>query len=122
MDPATSAPVWHDYLFAGTHGHVVALDKAAGTEVWRTSLPSTGFSVVAIVIEDGRLFCASGGHTFALDPTSGEILWRNDMPSLGNGVVFLATARSNASEALLAVLAQASNDQAAAAGGASAAV
>lgn len=60
-------------LFAGTHGHVIALDKATGTEVWRTSLPKTGFSVVSIVHEEGRLLCGAGGRVFALDSESGEI-------------------------------------------------
>lgn len=78
-------------LYAGTHGHVTAIDKRDGRTVWVTSLPGTGFSVVSILPEDGRLFCASGGRTFALDPHDGSILWENEMPGLRRGLVYLAT-------------------------------
>lgn len=102
-----SLPAWSDYLFLGTHGHVAALRKADGERVWTTSLPGTGYSVVAILIEDDKLFCASGGRAFALDPADGRILWKNDLPGLGHGLVYLTTAQSNDTEALMALLAQA---------------
>ena len=54
----------NELLFLGTHGHVAALQKSTGNLVWKTSLPSTGYSVVALIVEDGRLFCASGGRAF----------------------------------------------------------
>lgn len=92
-------------LFIGTHGHVAALEKDGGREVWRVSLPGTGYSVVSILYEDDRLFCASGGHVFALDPESGKILWKNTLPSLGHGLVFVTTACSNDTEAVMTALA-----------------
>jgi len=97
-------------LFVGTHGHVVALCKQTGKTLWDRSLPSTGYSVAAIVYEEGRLFCAAGGRVFALDPKSGEILWENPLRGLGMGLVFLTTANSNNTEALLALLAQSARD------------
>lgn len=117
MAQGTTIPIWHDYLFLGTHGHVVALRKATGEKLWQTSLPSTGYSVVSILVEDDKLFCASGGHAFALDPQDGKILWTNDLKGLGQGLVYLTTANSNDTEALLTVLAGEAAAQAAVAAG-----
>ena len=94
-------------LFAGMHGHVAALDKETGTEVWRTSLPKSGYGVVSILHEEGRLLCGAGGHVFALDPESGEILWHNGMPNLGHDMIFLATVSSSAGGMLSILAAQA---------------
>jgi outer membrane protein assembly factor BamB len=105
----------NELLFLGTHGHVAALQKSTGNLVWKTSLPSTGYSVVALIVEDGRLFCASGGRAFALDPLTGEILWTNDLPGLGSGFVFATTAASSGTEKVMSLLAAAAQAQAAAA-------
>ncbi|QDV08989.1 Outer membrane protein assembly factor BamB [Planctomycetes bacterium Poly30] len=101
-------------LFAGTHGHVVAIDKRDGQKVWDTSLPRTGYSVVSILLEDGLLFCASGGRTFALDPEDGRIMWQNEMPGLGKGLVYLATERSCQQGGMMTLAEQATSDAAAA--------
>ena len=95
-----------DYLFAGTYGHVLALDKATGEAVWNTSLPGTGYSVVSIVLADGNLFCASGGRVFALDPQTGDIVWENGLPGMGMGLVYLTTARTGNPQTLTALAAQ----------------
>jgi len=96
--PETPAPDPFDLLFVGTHGHVVAVHKFTGKDVWRKSLPGTGWSVVALLIEDGVLYAASQGHVFALDPLTGEIFWENSMPGLGNGHACLATFRHRTDE------------------------
>ncbi len=108
-----SLPAWHSYVFAGTHGHVVALHQSSGEQVWKTSLPSTGYDVVAMLVENQRLLCASAGRVFALDPSTGEILWTNELPGMGMGHVFLTTASSNQSEKVLSILAAATSHQAA---------
>ena len=82
-------------LFAGTHGFVIAIDKHTGETVWETSLPSTGYSVVSILLEDGLLLCASGGRVFALDPEDGRIMWTNHLPMRRKGLVYLATEQSS---------------------------
>ena len=104
------------YLFAGTHGHVVALDKRTGGTVWDTSLPSTGYDVVAIVVEDEQLLCASGGRVFCLDPLDGRILWTNPLKGLGTGLVYLTTAQSSGQAFATLAAAKAAADAAAAAG------
>lgn len=108
IDPSTA-------LFVGTHGHVVALAKSDGAVIWDTSLPGTGYSVVSLVFEEGRLFCGTGGKVFALDPENGRILWTNALPGLGTGLIYLSTAQSNDTEAVLALLAKAQADSRAAA-------
>lgn len=81
-------------IFLGTHGYVLALEKEKGREVWRTSLPGTGYSIVSIIYEDGQLLCASGGHAFGLDPENGEILWHNNLAGLGHGLIYMTTVDS----------------------------
>ena len=103
-------------LFAGTHGHVAALDKETGRTVWVTSLPRTGYSVVSIVVEDGLVLCASGGRVFALDPSDGWIKWTNDMPGLKTGLVYLATGQSSSRGDMSILAAEAAAQAAAAAG------
>ncbi len=104
-------------LFAGTHGHVIAMDKATGRTLWATSLPRTGYSVVSIVLEDGLLLCASGGRVFALDPTDGWIKWTNDLPGMGTGLVYLSTAQSGSQGGMELLTAQAAANAAAGSAG-----
>jgi len=104
MSAATDRP--HDHLlFAGTHGHVVAIDKASGKTVWKTKLPDSSYQVVSILYEDGSVFCAARGFVYALDPDDGRFLWTNDLPGLRHGIVVLNTAQSSRPESLMAVLA-----------------
>ncbi|MBL8843554.1 MAG: PQQ-binding-like beta-propeller repeat protein [Planctomycetes bacterium] len=107
-------------LFVGTHGFVAALEQATGRELWRTSLPDTGYSIVTLLLEAGFLFAASGGHCFALDPESGAIAWHNELKGLGQGALCLATTRvpANASADPIPQHAAAAQQQAAASGGA----
>lgn len=91
-------------LFTGGHGYVVALDKETGDEVWRTSLPGTGYRFVNLLVEDGAIFAASGGRVFCLTPDAGRILWENSMPGLGYNCFGFATINNpaNASSAVAA--------------------
>jgi outer membrane protein assembly factor BamB len=75
-------------LYLGVGGHVVALDRATGTELWRRKLKSAMFVTVAF---DGRdLFASASGEVFCLDPATGEVRWHNRLPRLGHGVVAFA--------------------------------
>jgi len=103
-----------DYLFLGTHGHVVALDKRDGRLVWDTSLPKTGYQVVALLVEDGFLLCGTAGRAFALDPLDGRVIWENELPGLGAGVVALATMQQALDGIAPAAAQQATNDASAA--------
>jgi len=93
-------PNWVDYVFAGTYGHVLALDQETGQTVWKVSLPRTGYHIVSIIVENGQLLCGSGGRVYALAPETGEILWSNGMPGMRHGHVFLATAQSSGAAAM----------------------
>lgn len=104
----------NELLFIGTHGHVIAVRKSDGETVWSTSLPKTGYSIVAIVPEDGMLLCGSGGHTFALDPTDGRILWTNSLKGMGSGITYLATMQNQRGSGMTNLAAQAAANAAAA--------
>jgi len=95
MIPASRLRQLDAMVFVGTHGHVVALRRRDGETLWTTSLPSTGYSVVSILVEEDQLVCASGGRVFGLDPFTGEIRWDNGLPGMGTGQVYLATRRSS---------------------------
>lgn len=80
-------------LFLGTHGHVKAVRKDDGSDVWVVSLPGTGYEVVTLLYEDGTLFAGSNGKLFGLDPSDGSILWSNSLSGLGYDHMVLATVR-----------------------------
>ncbi len=81
-------------LFVGAHGHVSCIDKETGTEVWRTSLPGSGYHFVNVLLEDGRVYAGSGGKLYCLCADNGEILWTNKMKGLGFGIFGFATVQS----------------------------
>lgn len=99
-------------VFAGIKGHVVALDRLSGGEIWRAKLKSTGFVNLST---DGRaLYAATAGEVYCLDPVTGAILWTNPMKRLGLGLVSLLAGSGDNGMVLGAAAAQAR--QAAAAG------
>ena len=97
---------WRSHLFVGTNGHVLALDGRSGATLWKTSLPRTGWSVVAILVGEDVLHCAAGGRVFGLDPEDGSILWENDLPGMGKKLVYLASHGVAGAPELMTLLAQ----------------
>ena len=73
-------------LFIGIGGHVAAIDRATGTELWRRKLRSAA-SFTTIHYDGTYLFAATSGHLYCLDPATGEPLWHNNLPGLGYSVV-----------------------------------
>jgi outer membrane protein assembly factor BamB len=74
-------------VFSGIKGHVVALDRATGAELWRTKLKGADF--VNLATDGVYLIAGTSGEVFCLDPATGSVLWRNPMKGLGFGVVSL---------------------------------
>ncbi len=81
-------------LFVGANGYVTCIDKETGTEVWRTSLPGSGFHFVNVLLEDERVFAGSGGKLYCLWADNGEIIWKNNMKGLGYGIFGFATVQT----------------------------
>ncbi|RPI62210.1 MAG: hypothetical protein EHM48_04450 [Planctomycetaceae bacterium] len=98
-------------LFVGTHGHVRAIDKRTGADIWTTSLPDTGYTIVSLLYEAGLVFAGSKGYVFALDATSGRICWSNQLSGLGYEHMILATA-SQSNTASMPVAGQTMQDAA----------
>jgi outer membrane protein assembly factor BamB len=69
----------------GVGGHVVAIEVASGTELWRRKLK--GSDIVTIGHVGDRILAGAGGELFCLEENSGEILWRNKLKGLGLGLV-----------------------------------
>jgi outer membrane protein assembly factor BamB len=74
-------------IFTGIKGHVVALDRTTGSELWRTKLKGADF--VNLTSDGVHIIAGTGGEVFCLDPATGSLLWRNPMKGLGFGVVSL---------------------------------
>jgi outer membrane protein assembly factor BamB len=72
-------------LVIGVGGHVVKIDPATGSEIWRTKVKGTSF--VTISQAAGRVFAGANGELFCLDEASGRVLWHNKLKGLGLGVV-----------------------------------
>lgn len=76
-------------LLVGMRGHVVALDRTTGAELWRTKLKRADF--VTVTRDERRIYAATGGEVFCLDPVTGAILWNNPMRGLGFGLTTLVS-------------------------------
>jgi outer membrane protein assembly factor BamB len=80
-------------LYVGIRHHVLALDAATGTEVWRADLPSGLGSDFVMLHHDGaRLYAASAGEVVCLDAATGELRWHNPLKGMGTGLTSFATA------------------------------
>lgn len=77
-----------DRVFIGVGGHVVAIEAATGTEIWRTRLKTSSF--VTLSVSTNRILAGAGGELFCLDPSTGDVLWHNKLKGLGFGVVAFA--------------------------------
>ena len=105
-----------NFVYVGIRGHVMALDRSTGTEIWRTKLK--GLEFVDLVIDDDGLLASTRGEVFLLDSSTGQVLWNNPLRGMGWGLVSMATEGGGSGHARLA--AERRRRVAAAAAGASA--
>jgi outer membrane protein assembly factor BamB len=77
-------------IFIGIRGYALALDRATGQEVWRTSLKGADFVTVALTGRD--VLAASRGRLYCLEAASGIVRWQNELSGLGWGLVSIAGA------------------------------
>ncbi|HEV7239012.1 MAG TPA: PQQ-binding-like beta-propeller repeat protein [Thermoanaerobaculia bacterium] len=72
-------------LYIGLGGHVLAIDRATGAEIWRCKLRSSSF--VTIAVEPDAIYAGANGELFCIDPATGSIRWHNKLKGLGISVV-----------------------------------
>jgi outer membrane protein assembly factor BamB len=77
-----------DLVVVGLCGCAVAIDRATGSEVWRTELKGSDF--VNVVLDGGDVFAGTKGRLFCLDAATGTVRWQNDLKGLGWGLVSIA--------------------------------
>src|SRR5512144_2124281 len=80
-------------IYVGISGRVVAIDRATGTELWRTSLRGDDF--VNVVLDDDMVLASTRGRLYCLDPATGTIRWENPLKGLGYGIVSIAGAQES---------------------------
>jgi outer membrane protein assembly factor BamB len=72
-------------LYIGLGGHVVAIDRATGAEIWRCKLRRTSF--VTIAVEPDAIYAGAGGELYCVDPATGHIRWHNKLRGFGMSVI-----------------------------------
>jgi len=87
-------------IYVGIRGYVLALDRATGTEVWRTTLKGQDF--INLALTDGELLATARGELYCLDPATGMIRWHNPLKGLGWGLVSIATGEGRSAQTLSA--------------------
>lgn len=75
-------------IYLGIKGTVIALNRATGEELWRTTLKGGDF--VNVVLDGNQLYATTKGEIFCLDTKTGEPLWHNKLSGLGLGLITIA--------------------------------
>ena len=107
-----------DLVYVGINGHVVALDRANGTAVWKTHLKGSDF--VNVTLDGDNLYALTHGEIFCLDPMTGDGRWQNPLKGFGTGLATVATVNSSALSQILVMAEKRRRDQQAAAAASSA--
>jgi outer membrane protein assembly factor BamB len=92
-------------LYIGLGGHVVAIDRATGAEIWRCRLRSSTF--VTITVEPEAIYAGANGELYCIDPATGSIRWHNRLKGLGLSVVAFGSSGATVSAAAMAARAAA---------------
>jgi len=87
-------------LYIGIKGHVVAIDRATGGEIWRRHL--AGASYVTIRSDAGGLYAGTRGALYCLDRTTGSVLWTNTLNGLGYNLIAFSGSDATAAVADMA--------------------
>jgi outer membrane protein assembly factor BamB len=90
----------NEILIIGIGSHAVGIDRATGTELWRTRLKGGDF--VTVFDSDQYVFAGAGGVLFCLETTKGRILWKNQLKGLGTGLITFMSSNDAAGAAVLA--------------------
>jgi outer membrane protein assembly factor BamB len=92
-------------LYIGLGGHVVAIDRDTGAELWRCKLRSSSF--VTISVEGDAIYAGANGELFCVDAATGTIRWHNKLRGLGTSVVAFGGSESTSAAAAQAAAAAA---------------
>ncbi len=87
-------------IYLGIKGAVIALNRANGQEIWRTTLKGGDF--VNVVLDGNQLYATTRGEIFCLDTKTGEPRWHNELKGLGLGLGLISIATPSGSQVLTA--------------------
>jgi hypothetical protein len=66
-------------VLVGIGGFVIGVESFSGAQLWKTSLPGSGYEIVTLMVIDGILYAASNGAMYALTMDTGKIIWQSGM-------------------------------------------
>lgn len=72
-------------IYIGIGGHLVAIDRATGSERWRCKLRSSTF--ITIAVEKDAVYAGATGELYCIDPSTGTIRWHNRLKGLGHSII-----------------------------------
>jgi outer membrane protein assembly factor BamB len=78
ISPGGNPAVVNGLVYTAAPNSIYALDGNTGATVWRTEVPSLGWSSPTVV--NGVVYIGSGGHqVFAINARTGEVIWKKDV-------------------------------------------
>ncbi len=72
----------NDILICATHGHIYAIRKSNGTNIWDAKFPTSvsGGLISVFITDSDKLIFGGFGKTACMDLLTGNTIWVNNMP------------------------------------------
>ena len=75
-------------LYIGIGGHVVAIDRATGTEIWRCKLRRASF--ITVFCDESNVYAGANGELYCVEKSTGHLRWHNRLDGLGTSIIAFA--------------------------------
>jgi outer membrane protein assembly factor BamB len=71
-------------------GKVVGIHRRTGKELWRNPLPSGGYGVVELHVDETTVLALVGGNLYCLELETGDERWSTAVEGSGRGTMLVA--------------------------------
>src|SRR5262245_3475642 len=81
-------------IVVGANGHVAAIDRQTGAEIWRTNVAENAGpgGTMDVVVDADRVFVGTNGILLCLELKTGRELWRSEIKGM-DAIVFASVLR-----------------------------